>query len=88
MRPGQVARVTSSAFEKPYDEEGLRGIVRRVAQTIVTPELRSLDPLAMADRRVVEVVIDLDQDGVSQASRLCNLQVDVNIIDEATVARP
>ncbi|MDA0657585.1 MAG: efflux RND transporter periplasmic adaptor subunit [Planctomycetota bacterium] len=88
VRPGQIARVTSSAFEKPYDEEGLRGIVRRVAQTIVTPELRSLDPLAMADRRVVEVVIDLDQDGVSQASRLCNLQVDVNIIDETAVARP
>lgn len=88
VRPGQVAQVTSSAFEKPYDEKGLRGTVRRVAQTIVTPELRSLDPLAMADRRVVEVVIDLDKDGAAQASRLCNLQVDVNIVDEVAVAHP
>ena len=84
VRPGQSVSISSTAFEQPFDQRGLRGTVKRVARTIVTPELRSLDPLAMADRRVVEVVIDLDPESTTQASRLCNLQVDVAIMDSAT----
>jgi HlyD family secretion protein len=77
---GQTAIIDSRALRAPYDEQGLRGTVRRIAQMITTPELKSLDPLAMSDRRVVEVIIDLDGTSSRQASRLCNLQVDVTIL--------
>ena len=49
----------------------------RIGQLVSTPGLQSLDPLARADRHVVEVRIELDGEGSAQAANLVNLQVDV-----------
>jgi HlyD family secretion protein len=80
VKPGQVARITSKAFSGPYDDAGLRGTVDRIAKMITPPELRSLDPTARADRRVVEVRILLDPENSKPAANLANLQVDVEIL--------
>lgn len=55
----------------------LHGRVSFVGQMIAKNEIFGLDPVKAADRRVVEVRIDIDEDEI--ASRLVNLQVDVAI---------
>lgn len=77
IRIGQRAVVTSAVFDSPYDKEGLPAKVTRIGKLITTPELKSLDPFARADRHVVAVRVELDEQGSRQASNLSNLQVDV-----------
>lgn len=77
IRLGQKAKVVSKAFPSPYDEAGLSGTVSRIGKTIVRPELRSLDPLAQADRHVIEVRVDLDPPGSKVAAEFIHLQVEV-----------
>ncbi len=79
VKPGQAAVVTSDAFLEPHDKEGLRGEVASVAPMITNPALKSLDPMAPADRRVVEVRIALDEECSARAAHLTNLEVDVEI---------
>lgn len=77
LRLGQTATVTSKAFRSPYDEKGLQGAVTRIGRMINVPLLKSIDPFAPADRHVVEVRVELDEEGCRQSSALSNLQVDV-----------
>jgi len=74
---GQPAVVRSEAFRAPYDEDGLHGKVEAIGRLITTPELKSLDPFARADRHVVPVRVLLDQNDSRQAADFSNLQVDV-----------
>jgi HlyD family secretion protein len=77
IRLGQEARIRSRAFPSPYDETGLRGTVSRIGKTIARPELKSLDPLAQADRHVIEVRVNLDPEGSKVAGEFIHLQVEV-----------
>jgi len=77
LRLGQKASVASKAFAAPYDQKGLQGEVTRIGRMINAPMLRSVDPFAPADRHVVEVRVELDDEGSRQTAMLSNLQVDV-----------
>ncbi len=77
IRVGQKAKVLSKAFPAPYDEKGLEGAVLRIGRTVSQPELRRLDPLAEADRHVIEVRVDLDTEGSKVAADFIHLQVEV-----------
>jgi len=77
VRVGQKAMIRSRAFPAPADQEGISGRVVHVEPMINSPELHSLDPFAPADRRVVEVRIELESPSSEVAGRLLNLQVDV-----------
>lgn len=74
---GQKALVTSKAFSPPCDKQGLQGRVARIGRMISIPMLKSVDPFAPADRHVVEVRVELDEEASRQAAALSNLQVDV-----------
>jgi HlyD family secretion protein len=74
---GQPARITSRALAAPLDRDGLSGTVARVGRMVGAAGLASLDPTAPADRRVVEVRIDLDAASSRQAAGWIGLQVDV-----------
>jgi len=77
---GQEAVITSKAFALPKDGDGLRGSVFRIGRMISTPELKSLDPFAQADRRVMEVLVEIDPEHTDLAGRFVNLQVDVTFL--------
>jgi HlyD family secretion protein len=77
IRPGQEAKIVSRAFPPPYDQEGLAGKVARIGKTIARPELRPMDPLAQADRHVIEVRVDLDPAGSKIAADFIHMQVEV-----------
>jgi len=77
LRTGQQAKVLSKAFPPPYDETGLSGVVARIGKTIAQPAFKPLDPLAPADRHVIEVRVDLDAQGSKVAADYIHLQVEV-----------
>jgi HlyD family secretion protein len=77
IRVGQKAKVVSKVFPAPYDDKGLEGAVLRIGRTVSQPELRRLDPLAEADRHVIEVRVDLDAQGSKVAADFIHLQVEV-----------
>jgi HlyD family secretion protein len=77
IRAGQKAKVLSKSFPSPHDEAGLGGTVSRIGKTITRPELRPLDPLAQADRHVIEVRVDLDPASGKVAADFIHLQVEV-----------
>ena len=80
IRPGQAAVIHSKALRPPYDSQGLKGKVSHIEKIISTPELKSLDPLARADRHVAEVRVELDAESSRQAANFANLQVDVTFL--------
>jgi HlyD family secretion protein len=82
LKVGQKATVNSRAFRSPYDEQGLRGTVEQIGRMISSPALKSLDPFAQADRRVIEVRILLDPEDARQAAEFVGLQVDVTFSNE------
>lgn len=73
VKPGQRARITSSALPEP-----LSGTVEKIGRMIYKNDVHHIDPAASADARVVEVSIRLDPSEL--ASRMTNLQVDVVIV--------
>ena len=82
IHPGQQALITSKAFQPPYDQNGVQGKVTRVGRMISTPVLKSVDPFAPADRHVVEVRVELDDEASRQTATFSNLQVDVRFPKE------
>jgi len=74
---GHPVVVRSRAFPKPIDKEGLKGKVDKVGQIIASPAIQSFNPMAKADRHVVEVRVTLDPESTAQAAKLINLEVDV-----------
>ncbi len=81
LRLGQKATVRSKALRAPYDEQGLQGTVEQIGRMISTPALKNLDPFAPADRRVMEIRIQLDDDDACQAAEFVGLQVEVTFSD-------
>ena len=77
IRKGQAATVVTKAFPSPYDQKGLTGTVSRIGKTIARPELKPMDPMAPADRHVVEVRVDLDPAGSKIAADVIHLQAEV-----------
>ncbi len=78
MRAGQTAWITSKSLAaNDSDGSHLTGQVKHIGQMISTPELKAIDPLARADRHVVEVRIELDNNSSQRAADFVNLQVDV-----------
>ena len=78
IRKGRPVRIRSRAFPPPYDVKGLEGRVDRIGRIITTPDLKSLDPFARADRHVVTVRVLIDDNEHSRvAASFTNLQVDI-----------
>lgn len=80
VRIGGRVVIRSRAFPSPADESGIGGSVVHIEPMINSPELHSLDPFAPADRRIVQVRIELDATHNQIAARLLNLQVDVTFL--------
>lgn len=72
VRAGQSATVTSPALSRP-----LTGRVEMIGTVVAKNAIVDIDPAALADRRVVEVKVRLDES--EPAARLLNLQVQVEI---------
>jgi len=85
IRRGQQARIESRALPPrgSNSERFLAGKVYQIGTMIAGNKVHDIDPTADADRRVVEVKIQLDQEHCEPAARLINLQVNVMIkVDE------
>jgi HlyD family secretion protein len=82
VHPDRPAFVSSKALPPPSDKNGFQGKVTRIGRMINAPALKGVDPFAPADRHVVEVRVELDDDGSRQAAALSNLQVDVRFPKE------
>ncbi len=95
---GQMVTVRSPAFSGPFADGpidpatkersgGIKGHVIRIGRMIVSPGLSNRNPLAPADRSVVEVRIEIDQDpeaAVAHASKHVGLQVTVEFEKQKT----
>lgn len=68
---------TGDPVEVRILDHTVRGNVVRIARTVGRNELKSLDPRALQDLRVVRVTIALEDSAL--ASRFLNMQVDVTI---------
>lgn len=71
---GQRVKLTHAALSRP-----LSGTVRSVSRLVGNSTLPNPSPLAMVDRRTVDVRIDLDDADQALAQKLVNLQVNVDI---------
>lgn len=88
----QQVKIESRALDLP-EGEVLLGTVREIGSIIGTPAIRSMDPLAAADRHVLEVRVELDdtqpirddKTSADIAASMINLEVDVHfqITDDA-----
>lgn len=76
---GQTATIRSKAFHAPKDKEGLRGKVVQIGRIVNTPELKSLDPFAKADRHVIPIRIEIAADDCAEAAQFVDLQVEVEL---------
>jgi len=72
VKAGQTATISSPALDQP-----VTGTVTRVGYKVGKMDILNVDPIAKADARVVETVIQVDDSEALQ--RLTNLQVDVEI---------
>ncbi len=78
IKVGDPATLRSPALGAGEDR-ALTGRVAQIGRLVATPQVKSLDPLARSDRRVVEVRIDLSPDSVRRAAELVNLEVEVTV---------
>ena len=94
---GQSARIRSAAFGGSYadgaaDGGGLPAKVTQIGAMVASPGLTNRNPLAPADRSVVEVRVEIDAadaEAVSEAARRVGLQVTVEFSEKSdTGARP
>jgi HlyD family secretion protein len=83
---GQSATIRSPAFSGKFadgvgaGQGGIRGKVTRIGTTVGAPELTNRNPLAPADRSVVEVRVEIDPadaEATAEAARRVGLQVTV-----------
>ena len=78
IKKNQKAVIKSGAFHEPY-KDGLEGEVDSIGRVVNTPELKSLDPYARADRHVIPVRIKLKNAHCAEAASFVNMQVEVEI---------
>lgn len=79
VRMGQKVTIRSKAFHAPKDRDGLRGKVIQIGRAVNTPELKSINPFAKADRHVIPIRIEIAQDDCAEAAQFVELQVDVEL---------
>jgi len=77
LAKGLAAVVHSPAFREPYDKQGMPGEVTHIGQVVGRAGARSLDPLAAADRRVVEVRVKLKPEAARAAAQFVQMQAEV-----------
>jgi HlyD family secretion protein len=75
----QTATIRSKAFHAPKDKDGLRGKVVQISRIVNTPELKSLNPFAKADRHVISIRIEIAKDDCPVAAQFVDMQVDVEL---------
>ena len=75
----QTATIHSQAFYAPKDKDGLRGKVVQISRIVNTPELKSLNPFAKADRHVISIRIEIAKDDCPVAAQFVDMQVDVEL---------
>ena len=92
----QIAIIRSPAFDGDFADGpidpvtrkrsgGIRGIVSRIGSLIAPPGLSNRNPLASADRSVVEVRIEIsDPQAIEQAAERVGLQVTVEFGEKAS----
>ena len=78
---GQVVTITSPALNQP-----ISGRISHIGRVVMSGLLSDPNPLAMVDKRVVEVTISIDEVDAEVAERLINLQVTVQIQTEPSRA--
>jgi HlyD family secretion protein len=76
---GQQARIRSRVFGN-NEQDFLTGTVASKSLVAATPELREIDPFAAADRHVMEVRIELNEESSRIAAGFVHLQVDVEFL--------
>jgi HlyD family secretion protein len=83
---GQAAVIRSPAFSGKFadgvgaGQGGIRGKASRIGTTVGSPDLTNRNPLAPADRSVVEVRVEIDPadaEAIAEAARRVGLQVTV-----------
>lgn len=81
VQKGQVAIISSPALPKE-----LRGKVARISRLVGRPQLAVADPLAKADYRSLNVIIEIDPTDIPIASQWLQLQVkvEITILEDAT----
>jgi HlyD family secretion protein len=87
---GQTARIRSAAFSDKYaegssDGDGIPGKVTRIGRLVASPGLTNRNPLAPADRSVVEVRVEIDPRDVAataEAASRVGLQVTVEFAEK------
>jgi HlyD family secretion protein len=71
---GQRVSITAGALSRP-----LSGTVVEIGQVVGNSTLMDPNPLALVDRKTVDVRIEIDASDVKAAARIVNLQVSVEI---------
>jgi len=84
---GQQARIRSRAFGN-HQQDYLTGTVASKSLVAATPELREIDPFAAADRHVMEVRIELNEESSRIAAGFVHLQVDVEFLMDGASETP
>lgn len=79
VQADQTVSITSDALSEP-----LTGKVTEVGVVVAKNEVLSLDPLKVADLRVVQVRVLLDEKSCARAARLINLQVTAHISTDSS----
>ena len=78
VKPNQKVTLISQAFRDKYKDDGIPGIVVEKGRLVGSPGIVNRNPLAPADRSVVEVRIEIrDAEAIKQAAELVGLQVKV-----------
>lgn len=72
---GKVVKITSPAF----DGQDLSGKIIKINRLVGNSSLAIPNPMAMVDKKTVEVEIQIDDTDIEIAQRFINLQVDVAI---------
>ncbi len=78
---GQAVSITSPALNQP-----ISGRISHIGRVVISGLMNDPNPLAMVDKRVVEVTISIDEVDANVAERLINLQVTVQIHTEPSTA--
>jgi len=94
LRVGQLAKIRSPAFRAPFEEEedpetgrrvgGIQARVERIGSVVGSPGIMPRNPLAPADRNVVEVRLAIENpEAIELLSRQIGLQVTVEFEPQA-----
>lgn len=80
IRPGDQVTISSPAFGVDEGKESsVKGTVKSIGRMVGDSNLPSPNPLAMVDKKTVDVTIAIDESDTAIARKFVNLQVSVKI---------